>query len=213
MHLRIQHFQAAAVRHASTSTSHYQQYPFPTHKHATPHQIFHLPQGASQRDIKARYFDLVKVYHPDSPNTRNLPHTTRHAQFRAVTDAYDVLRGKARASLRQKGDDWNDSVYAELERRRQRSQPFTHPHTHGKHGKRGWGAAEFPHDFPEASTTFAKDKGDEQWKDMIIMCAAVVVRLPPLLCSPSSYSHVTGNRSRHITGYNTHLPSADRKST
>ena len=41
------------VRLASTSTSS-PPYPFPTHRNPTPHQIFHLPPGASQADIKAR---------------------------------------------------------------------------------------------------------------------------------------------------------------
>lgn len=48
-HLRMR--PSAASRHASTSAG---AYPFPTHARPTPHQIFHLPIGATQKDIKAR---------------------------------------------------------------------------------------------------------------------------------------------------------------
>ncbi|KAL4265901.1 J domain-containing protein [Pleurotus pulmonarius] len=49
-------------------------YPFPSHNRPTPHQIFHLPHGASQADIKARYYEL------------------------SITAAYDALRGKRASS-------------------------------------------------------------------------------------------------------------------
>jgi hypothetical protein len=39
---------------STSSTSPHIQFPFPTHRNPTPHQIFHLPPGASQTEIKAR---------------------------------------------------------------------------------------------------------------------------------------------------------------
>jgi hypothetical protein len=42
------------VSTSTSSTSPHIQFPFPTHRNPTPHQIFHLPPGASQTEIKAR---------------------------------------------------------------------------------------------------------------------------------------------------------------
>lgn len=81
------------TRSASTSTN---PYPYPVHRHPTPHQIFHLPQSASQNHIKDRYYELVRVYHPDSPFNRTVSPATAQSRFQAISTAYDVLRGKAR---------------------------------------------------------------------------------------------------------------------
>ncbi|KAF9449172.1 DnaJ-domain-containing protein [Macrolepiota fuliginosa MF-IS2] len=68
-------------------------YPYPTHRNPTPHQIFHLPSSATESDIKARYFDLVRIYHPDKASSSVSPDLA-HERFQAITTAYDVLRGK-----------------------------------------------------------------------------------------------------------------------
>ncbi|KAF8629120.1 hypothetical protein AX17_005706 [Amanita inopinata Kibby_2008] len=68
-------------------------YPFPAQKQPTPHQIFHLPPNASEGDIKARYYDLVRIYHPDKTSVSVTPDVA-HARFQAITAAYDALRGK-----------------------------------------------------------------------------------------------------------------------
>ena len=47
------------ARFASTSAG---PYPFPTHIRPTPHQIFHLPVGASQNEIKARCTSPVSFH-------------------------------------------------------------------------------------------------------------------------------------------------------
>ncbi|KAI0344557.1 hypothetical protein BDW22DRAFT_1326270 [Trametopsis cervina] len=77
---------------ASTSAN---PYPYPLHTNPTPHQIFHLPRTATQADVKARYYDLVRIYHPDSPVSRALPSPTAQARFQSITAAYDSLRGKS----------------------------------------------------------------------------------------------------------------------
>ncbi|KAF9224221.1 hypothetical protein BS17DRAFT_670002, partial [Gyrodon lividus] len=77
-------------RPASTSSK----FPFPSARNATPHQIFHLPKGASQEQIKARYYDLVKLYHPDSAPARALSSDQRTLRFQAITKAYEILRGR-----------------------------------------------------------------------------------------------------------------------
>lgn len=55
-------------------------YPFPKHPRPTPHEIFHLRPGASQRDIKARCTFGYKRLNPLSNNIslcrlRACPHT------------------------------------------------------------------------------------------------------------------------------------------
>lgn len=68
-------------------------YPYPTHKSPTPHQIFHLPHSATENDIKARYFDLVRIYHPDKVGGV-VPLEIARERFQAITTAYDILRGE-----------------------------------------------------------------------------------------------------------------------
>jgi len=85
-------YRAAQIRLISTSTS---SFPFPTHRHPTPHQIFHLSPGASQKDIKSRYYDLVRIHHPDSPFCRNLSPAIRRARFQSIATAYASLTNKA----------------------------------------------------------------------------------------------------------------------
>ncbi|KAI0644500.1 hypothetical protein C8Q79DRAFT_912882 [Trametes meyenii] len=80
-------------RTASTSAN---PYPFPRNAHPTPHQIFHLPKSATRADVKARYYDLVRIYHPDSPSARagGISPETAHTRFQAISSAYAMLSGK-----------------------------------------------------------------------------------------------------------------------
>ncbi|PCH43886.1 hypothetical protein WOLCODRAFT_138653 [Wolfiporia cocos MD-104 SS10] len=82
-----------AARHVSSSAN---PFPFPANANATPHQIFHLPPSATRDEVKARYYDLVRIYHPDSPISRAVPPETAHARFQAISAAYAALSGKAR---------------------------------------------------------------------------------------------------------------------
>ncbi|TFK78306.1 hypothetical protein K466DRAFT_668479 [Polyporus arcularius HHB13444] len=85
------------ARAASTSAN---PYPFPTNTHPSPHQIFHLPKSATRADVKARYYDLVRIYHPDSPAARGggVSPEAAHARFQAIASAYAVLSGKKPAA-------------------------------------------------------------------------------------------------------------------
>ena len=158
-----------ASTHASSSKS--SPFPFPSHRNPTPHQIFHLPPGASQADIKARCksitytahqlthypttdYELARTFHPDAPAAQKLPATVRHARFHAVTRAYDVLRGKPH-SLSAVDDD----VDAELARRRRQRQVY-----------RQRAAA----DFAEAAGVGG---ADEAWKDQVIIVFGLAVRV------------------------------------
>ncbi|KAI0305584.1 hypothetical protein B0F90DRAFT_1923992 [Multifurca ochricompacta] len=71
-------------------------YPYPSHANPTPHQIFHLPPTASQKEVKARYYELVRIYHPDSPVARVYPPEISDARFHAISASYDVLRLRGR---------------------------------------------------------------------------------------------------------------------
>ncbi|KAM5535122.1 hypothetical protein V8D89_011208 [Ganoderma adspersum] len=91
------------LRQASTSAN---PYPFPPSAHPTPHQIFHLPRSATRSDVKARYYDLVRIYHPDSPVARagGVSPETAHARFQAISAAYAVLTGKKPATSFDDGE-------------------------------------------------------------------------------------------------------------
>ncbi|KAF8502387.1 hypothetical protein F5888DRAFT_1940955, partial [Russula emetica] len=80
---------------STTSASSSNPYPYPPHSNPTPHQIFHLQlTGASQKEVKSRYYELVRIYHPDSPIARAYPPEVSEARFHAITTSYDVLRGR-----------------------------------------------------------------------------------------------------------------------
>lgn len=87
-------------------------FPFPINPRPSPHQIFHLSRGASQSDIKARYYDLVRCHHPDSQHARSLPPAEAHARFQAINSAYDFLRGRASSHL-PGGTTWGPNARAE----------------------------------------------------------------------------------------------------
>ncbi|KAH9839424.1 uncharacterized protein C8Q71DRAFT_749446 [Rhodofomes roseus] len=92
-------------RHVSSSAN---PFPFPTNTHPTPHQIFHLPPSATKDEVKTRYYDLVRIYHPDSAISRAVPPDTAHARFQAISAAYSVLTGKARRMGDVESDSGNE---------------------------------------------------------------------------------------------------------
>lgn len=122
-HIRKSSLQPVHTRQASTSSN---PYPYPLKANPSPNEIFHLPHGASRNDVKTRCmyvctesssigsfdtrstkitdYDLVRIYHPDSPASRSVPSETAHARFQAISSAYAVLSGKPRAA-RHPGND------------------------------------------------------------------------------------------------------------
>ncbi|KAG8764356.1 hypothetical protein FRC12_008152 [Ceratobasidium sp. 428] len=138
--------QVSRARYASgstpgSSTHTHQTFPFPTHlKNPTPFDIFHLPHSASRQDIKSRYYDLVRFHHPDCAACRSLPRPIAHAQFQAITNAYEILTGK-RKLLRGAS---TTSEAAELARRRasyRAAYASGRPYTGGRNE---WGGFEYP---------------------------------------------------------------------
>ncbi|KAL1661189.1 hypothetical protein GGF50DRAFT_61643 [Schizophyllum commune] len=75
---------ASPSRAFSTTPPRENAYPFPTNPRPTPHQIFHLPVTATQKEIKARYYDLVRLHHPDSHNCRHMTPAERHRRFQGA---------------------------------------------------------------------------------------------------------------------------------
>ncbi|KAK7472864.1 hypothetical protein VKT23_000972 [Stygiomarasmius scandens] len=69
-------------------------FPFPTNPNPSPHQIFHLPRNATQDQVKERYYELVRIYHPDKADT-SIPPQQAHSRFQSISNAYNALRGKS----------------------------------------------------------------------------------------------------------------------
>lgn len=153
-----------SCRHTSTSSN---PYPYPTHPHPRPHQIFHLPRSATQQQIKERCrwslhallngllnpffpvldYDLVRIYHPDSPIARKYPADIAQARFQSISKAYDLMRGKS--------DLTGDAVTS----RERPADParFRPRATRRRH--------------------FDETVGDERWKERILFGATLLVSL------------------------------------
>ncbi|KAH9989906.1 hypothetical protein BJV74DRAFT_772879 [Russula compacta] len=170
---------ASTSSSSSTSTP----FPFPAHRNPTPHQIFHLPSNASQAEIKARYYELARTFHPDSPASQGLSPSVRHAHFHAVTTAYDVLRGRSHAHHLCHGSAADDTYAAELARRRR------------QHARRQTY-------YRRAAPEFAEEGGmsgaDDAWKDQLIIIVGLAVRtrlrLPRLVVSDDLSSALVDRR-------------------
>ncbi|KAF9232443.1 hypothetical protein BU15DRAFT_81236 [Melanogaster broomeanus] len=133
--LRLHHLLVSSSRLASTSSK----FPFPSARNATPHQIFHLPNGASQEQIKARCKAFSQCRRPSADRSpaftptptfhsalaRTISPEQRTVRFQAITKAYGILRGRVPApgpGARHSADD--DIIRAELRRRRPSKQTY-----------------------------------------------------------------------------------------
>ncbi|MBW0493527.1 hypothetical protein O181_033242 [Austropuccinia psidii MF-1] len=77
-------------------------YPFPNNPNPNPFEIFHLPRSATPSQIKQRYYQLVKIYHPDIA-TQSLPSKSKGSsdnqilnRFKLIVQAYELLRSPSR---------------------------------------------------------------------------------------------------------------------
>jgi len=59
-------------------------------------------------------YELVRLYHPDSPHVRLLPHAERTSRFQAFQRAYEILKRPRRAG----SETFDDLIHAEIARRR-----------------------------------------------------------------------------------------------
>ena len=94
------------TRKASTSAS---DLAWPKSTHPTPYEIFHLSKSATSSDIKLRYNQLVRIYHPDLHNPKS---ATANDQFRQILEANSILSSPAkRRSYDQYGHFHHNSRY------------------------------------------------------------------------------------------------------
>ncbi|KAI0053858.1 hypothetical protein FA95DRAFT_1551618 [Auriscalpium vulgare] len=117
-------------RYASSSTN---PFPYPVNANPTPQQIFHLPLDATQQQVKDRYYELVKIYHPDSSVSQAYGPDVSQARFHSVTHAYDILRGRKRPTDGRDSDaglrpDYHDLSSAVWRAKQQRRADLNIPH-------------------------------------------------------------------------------------
>ena len=92
-------------------------------------------------------YDLVRIYHPDSPVARKYPSETTQSRFQSISKAYDLMRGKS-------------AITGEVLTNRER---HTDP-------------ARFRPKVPRRPH-FDEATGDERWKERILFGATVLVSL------------------------------------
>ncbi|KAG8845221.1 hypothetical protein FRB96_002596 [Tulasnella sp. 330] len=78
--------------HAASSSTSKNPFPFPSQPNPTPHQIFHLYPSASNAEIKSRYYELAKYFHPDTAPQDGASPEARRERFQRITAAYKQLR-------------------------------------------------------------------------------------------------------------------------
>jgi len=88
---------------------------WPKTPNPSPYEILGLPQTASASEIKARYYQLAKRYHPDS---RGIPGETsqeRLHRFRQVVQANELLStARRRRIYDSRGHDWDDRNFNDI---------------------------------------------------------------------------------------------------
>ncbi|KAH9811826.1 hypothetical protein DFH28DRAFT_423301 [Melampsora americana] len=112
-------------------------FPFPKHPFPTPFEIFHLPRSASKSEIKSRYYQLVKSFHPDlQSNLTTHPHQDQSNstdQFKLIIKAYELLKSNSkRQSYLHSGEGWprSSDSFNRASRHSQRSTSSTSSSTH-----------------------------------------------------------------------------------
>lgn len=73
---------------------------FPKKRNPDPYEIFHLAHTANAAEIKTRYYELVKIYHPDKLEH---PSAADQERFRKIVAAYDILGDKAKRNAYDHG--------------------------------------------------------------------------------------------------------------
>lgn len=68
---------------------------WPATQFPTPYEIFHIQHSASNAEIKRRYYELVKIYHPDRIQN---PTALENERFHKIVAANDLLCDKSRRS-------------------------------------------------------------------------------------------------------------------
>lgn len=75
----------------------------------SPYEIFHLDKTAPQKQVKERYYQLVKLYHPDKLTNPTQLETER---FRKIVQANHILsQPAARSAFDQFGIGWSSPLH------------------------------------------------------------------------------------------------------
>ena len=83
--------------------------PWPTSPNPTPYEIFNLPPTATAAEIKKRYYQLAKKYHPDSRIASTELYQERLQRFRQVVQANELLSTARRRRIYDtEGYGWGD---------------------------------------------------------------------------------------------------------
>lgn len=77
--------------------------------------------------------ELVRVHHPDSPHTRDIPSSLAQSRFQSIAAAYDLLRNPHLSKPAMYKEDDNDMYMAEVIRRK-----AYHARHHRGMGVRDW---------------------------------------------------------------------------
>ncbi|KAG5717208.1 hypothetical protein E4T56_gene15331 [Termitomyces sp. T112] len=173
LHIFIQCRLLSSSHQRLSSSGHH--LPYPTNAKPTPHQIFLLSPGASQEEIKNRYYELVRHHHPDSAHCQALTPSERHARFQSITAAYDILRGKATAT----GISPQDPYMAEILRRKRFNE--AHLRRRGHHAR------------PEQSLYEAS--ADDRMKDRVLLAVGVITLILGLF--PGIFMLPTHSEKQH----------------
>ena len=79
----------------------------PSNPKATPFEIFSLPSSATPKQIKSRYYELVRIYHPDKAPTQDAQKRTK--DFQMIVKAYELLSDAKKKQLYvDTGSGWSD---------------------------------------------------------------------------------------------------------
>ncbi|KAJ7187814.1 hypothetical protein C8R46DRAFT_1052672 [Mycena filopes] len=154
----------ARLSYSTASGSH--PYAFPTQPRPSPHDIFHLPRGASEEAIKRRYIELVKLHHPDAQFSRDLSAAERHRRFQMVASAYETLHHKRVMPDRER----DHSTWEEIDRRK-RAQSR---HSHSRRAE---------YEYAE----WKNPRVDDRWTDRVILAfgfVALISGMTPMFLYP-----------------------------
>ncbi|KAE9409692.1 hypothetical protein BT96DRAFT_970027 [Gymnopus androsaceus JB14] len=152
---------------------------FPNHPNPSPYEVFHLPYGCNQQQIKERYYELVRIYHPDKVGA-SMSSEAAHARFQAITAAYDSLRKGGRIGL--KNAHMFDEYADEIARRKNIFYKHNQFRNRGPNPARGYE--------PRYSWN---SNADDRWKDQMILAFGIVSIIigvfPGLVLLPGNIRH------------------------
>jgi curved DNA-binding protein CbpA len=98
-------FHVSLICHGSASD----EIRWPNSSNPTPYEIFDLPSTATPAEIKKRYYELAKLYHPDSCAASAEAQQERLQRFRQVVQANELLStARKRHMYDRHGYGWSD---------------------------------------------------------------------------------------------------------